>query len=295
MEKVFLKLMQGIGDNLYLRPIIKELAKTKTVYLQTVLPDLFADIPNVLFVHQQADYRTQKKVMPSDKIKFVDAPDIEPIAPFYTGADLLASNIVTILARQVGVDPAANFVWDLPDLSHYYNSSGHKLPAKKIAIIRPATLRREWKVTTRPPDPNYIAWCTTVLKDYGYHTIAIADLEPKIEWLDKNLDMPADERLYKGELGLYGTLELIRRADVVVGGSGFILPAAACANTKLFTIFGGRMAYDCPQKLFHPTMNTKLIGWSVPDTPCRCTFDEHTCSKIISNLDTDFFNFITRT
>lgn len=295
-KPTYIKTMDGIGDNIYLRPHIKELAKSNKIILETVLPDLYRDIPNVEFVEAYSQYRTQKKVE-STITKFVDRPDYAPLEPFYTGKDLLTSNVTSSFARQLNVPLDAKFEWTLPDFfTSHYIPTGYRIPIdKKIAVIRPATLRREWLVRTRNADPLYIAWCAAVLKDYGYHVIAIADLEKNKEWLYNEVDVVADEKLYAGELGLYATLQLIQMADIVVGGSGFILPATASAEkTKLFTIFGGRMAYDNPQKLFHPTMNLEKIGYSVPDHPCRCTLDEHDCNKFISNLDSDFFRFLTK-
>lgn len=295
MKPTFIKTMDGIGDNIYLRPHIKELAKQNTVILETVLPEMYSDIPNVKFVEAISQYRTQKKVV-TKGINFVKRPDGEPIAPFYTGKDLLTSNVTSSFARQLGVPVDSKFEWTLPDFSQHYKDKNHSVPEdKKIAVIRPPTLRREWLVRTRNPNPLYIAWAAGVLRDYGYHVISIADLEKNKEWLHGNSEFTADEKLHSGELGIYGTLELLQRADIIVGGSGFILPAGASTKkAKLFTIFGGRMAYDNPQKLFHPTMDMSRIGWSVPDFPCRCTLDEHDCNKTISNLDSDFLKFLTK-
>lgn len=114
------------------------------------------------------------------------------------------------------------------------------------------------------------------------------------EWLADGIDVPAQMKLYKGELGVYGTLELIKHAEIVVGGSGFIIPATVSSDTNLFLILGGRLMYDGISKTLHPSMNLNKIGWASPKNPCKCTLNKHDCDKTIPTLDSDFFNFLRK-
>lgn len=285
--------MSGIGDSIFQRALIKYLAKDNIIYLSTVLPDMYSDIPNVEFIKTKTSLRTQNKVIHSPNIKFVDLPkDIKTYSPFYSGEHLIQGNLISSLMQQLHIPLDTKLEWDLPDFSEHLKD--FKIPDKKFAIVRPSTIRKEWPVYSRGADPSYLLWCSKTLMDFGYHVISIADLEKDVEWLDGNIDVYAHEKYYKGELGIYQIMELMKRASIVVSGVGFCVPAAVCAKTNLFTIFGGRMAYDNPSKIFHPTMDLSRVFWATPDKPCRCTLDDHHCNKRIENLDSDFMKFLSK-
>lgn len=295
MKNIHVRLMEGVGDQLYSRPFIKELSKTHTIYLEAVLPSLFKDIENIKYVDpNKVTYRTQQKQRKSESVEYHKVPEgTELIHPYYTGEDLNTKSIIAFMYDKFKIPYSTELEWSLPDFSDEFREFEEQLPSnQKIAIIRPATIRAEWIVETRNPNPNYIAWCCKVLNEAGYYTISIADLEVKKEWLAEGIDTPAQLKLHKGELGIYGTLELLKRASIVVGGSGFIIPASACANVPQFIMFGGRMKFDSVYKVFHPSMNLKQIGYAIPDNPCKCTFAKHNCDKTISNLDERFYDFL---
>jgi ADP-heptose:LPS heptosyltransferase len=288
-----IKTYEGIGDCLYTRPFIKILAKTNQIYIDTVLPKLFSDIPNVKFIkHEAATYRTQQKQLLNDDTKYVNLPKKidKYYEPQYGGKELMSDSIISTFYRQLQIPFSEKLDWSLPDFSDKFNLL---IPTdKKIAIIRPHTIRKEWEVSTRGANPNYIAWCCKILNEAGYFTIAIADLQKGEEVLADGVDVPAQLKLYKGELGIYGTLELIKRADLVVGGSGFIIPACASAQTPLFLILGGRLAYDGISKTLHPSMDLNKIHYANPANPCKCTLNKHDCDKRIYDLDVKFFDFL---
>jgi hypothetical protein len=119
----------------------------------------------------------------------------------------------------------------------------------------------------------------------------MADLVDGQEWLVADAPV-ADMTLHKGELGILGTLSLMASADLLVGGSGFVVPAAIMSRVPLFVVFGGRGEYDNPQKLFDLRMNLKKVGWAMPDNFCRCNKNVHDCDKKISDLDHQFFSFM---
>jgi ADP-heptose:LPS heptosyltransferase len=291
---IHIKTYEGIGDCLYTRPFIKILAQSNNVYIDTVLPKLFSDIDNVHFIKHDAEtYRTQQKELNKDDTVYVNLPKKidKYYQPQYGSKELTTDSIISTFYKQLQIPFYEKLDWSLPDFSDILDK--HNIPTdRKIAIIRPHTIRKEWEVTTRGANPNYIAWCCKILNEAGYYTIAIADLEKNVEVLADNIDVPAQLKLYKGELGIYGTLELIKRADLVVGGSGFIIPACASAQTPLFLILGGRLAFDGISKTLHPSMDLNKIHYAVPDNPCKCMLNKHECDKKISKLDVEFFNFL---
>lgn len=285
--------MHGIGDQIYQRPFVKNLVKQgHKVYIKTFLPEIYKDI-NVKFVqpNPEGTYRTQQKAF--SQIKWATLPsEYKTIKPFYTGADLINTSIIHAMkVKFQEFGDMTELDWSLP----WYNKETIRVPkGKKLALIRPATVRNEWKVLTRNPDPEYINWCAKVLLESGYYVVSIADCDGINEYIVGD-DPPADLHLHKGELGIFGTLNLIQEANIVVGGSGFIIPATVSSEkTNLFTIFGGRMAYDSPYKVFHTSMDMKRIGWAMPNNPCRCTLTKHDCNKKINNLDDKFMEFLGR-
>lgn len=296
-EKLHIETFAGWGDCIFSRGVIRELCKTKDVYLETPLPDMFRDLP-VKFIHTTTQYRTQAKIKPSDKIKFTTLPiGIKKIKLHYDN-DLISSTVMAMLLKQCDLPLDTKLKWDLPDFSDELNSLNLNIPVdKKLAIVRPATIRAEWKVITRPPNPQYLYWASHALVDYGYHVISVADLEPDVEWLHMGQDVFSHQKFYKGEVTMYALLELMKKADIVVGGSGFIVPAAVSANTNLFLILGGRLSYDGITKIIHPTMNLDRITWAMPANPCRCAIDVHpdgepTCNKYIPDIDSKFMEFM---
>lgn len=301
--------MEGIGDQIYIRPFVKELSKKHEVYINTFTPFLYSDL-NVQFVDprrknpQTRTYRTQQKSFLSDvdpKIYVKEPPYVgRVVETHYKGEEILKTSIVANFFSKFNIPFETKIEWTLPSLMDQQelikkveSMTDKKIQWDKIAIVRPATVRKEWEVHTRNANSAYIAWCSKVLIEFGYTVISIADCSDNEEWIVQPAP-PAHVHLHKGELGIKGTLELLRCASVIVGGSGFIVPAAASVGTPLFIIFGGRMAYDTPYKIFHNSMDMNKIGWAVPDNPCRCTLTQHNCDKSIAHLDTIFLEFIRR-
>ena len=295
MNRVLVECMQGIGDQLYSRPFVRLLARENEVYIKTVLPDLYSDIPGLNFLNPGSpSYRTQKKGFEASTVEFSTPLRFHrKINWGYGRLELKKHGIVSHMERAFGFEPGVNKIqFNLP----LWESADRLIDdvvftAKKIAIVRPATVRKEWMCSARNADPQYINWAARILRDAGYYVISIADCATGEEWIDGE-DPPADLYLHKGELGLNGTLALFKRADIVVGGSGFIIPAAVSAHTNLFVIFGGRGEYDNPHKVFDLRMDMKKIGWALPTNFCRCNQMNHDCDKTIKDLDSQFFQFM---
>ena len=298
MNNVLVISQEGMGDGIYLLPFVKILAKTNQVYIKTPLPKIFKDVPNIKFIKLDNEtYRTQQKSLLNDDTEYSILPKniYKTYTPQYAGEELLETSIVGSFYKQLNIPFHEKLEWKLPSFKNELGNFLSKIPkGRKIAIIRPATVRKEWQVFTRNANPHYIAWCCKILNEAGYYTIAIADLKDGEEWLHDEIDVPAQLKLYKGELGIFGTLELLKHAEIVVGGSGFVIPASASSNTNLFLILGGRLMYDGISKTLHPSMNLNKIHYAYPTHPCKCTLNQHNCNKTISTLDVDFFNFLRK-
>lgn len=292
MSRILVECMQGIGDQIYSRPFVRLLAQDHDVYLKCVLPDLYSDM-RVKFIDPGVPaYRTQRKNF--TPVEFVPLPEVDQTINWHYGRlELKKHGIVSHMEHAFGFEPGRNKleftlpVWKDAEQMLDWNI----LTDKKIAIVRPPTVRKEWINVSRNPNPHYVNWCARMLRDAGYYVISIADCEEGEEWLEGD-EPPADLHLHHGELGLKGTLSLIKRAHLVVGGSGFIIPASVSAGTNLFVIFGGRGEYDNPHKVFDLRMDMKKIGWAMPENFCRCNQMEHDCDKTIKNLDDQFYRFM---
>ena len=257
---------------------------------------MFKDINNLNFIkHGGETYRTQQKEKNNDDTVYVDLPENidKYYTPQYAGVELLNDSILSSFYKQLEIPFYEKLDWSLPDYTKELAQYKLDIPRdRKIAIIKLNTARREWLLTTRQCQDGYLSWCCKILKDAGYYTISICDIQENQEWITDKHVVDSDLKLHKGELGIYGTLELIRQASCVVSSSSFSIPACVSTQTPLFLILGGRLMYDGISKTLHPSMDLNKIHYSQPTNPCRCSLNEHNCNKKIDDLDIKFFDFL---
>lgn len=254
--------MRGLGDAIYGRAFVKRF--TGDVYYDTPWPNLVADLPNVRCVKPQTTLRTQSKNITRHTEWFTPPPRI-PARQIRYGAE----GIIRGLTASFGVTPGE---FDLPPL-----------PASPIdgsyVVVRPATVREEWRADTRNPDPLYIAIAAQEAWRRGYKVVSVADLEDGKEWLVGEPPF-ADITFHKGELQVEQLLALIKGAAAVIGGIGWIVPACLAAKVPAWIICGGQGGFNAPELICLPG---STITFCVPDNFCRCRLKQHTCDKRISN------------
>lgn len=271
-----------------------------TIYVKSVVPELYSDL-GVHLVMDVARYRTQAKQQSMMSVSYVNEPaKVDQIINFSYGyKELKRRSILSAMEKAFGFIPSPNLELSIPKLQPEVNewfdqlADEHGFTNRPIAVVRPVTIRREWECESRAPRPEYIAWVARQLQLSGFFVISIADLVDGEEWLVGEAP-PADLQFHHGELSLIQLLTLLRHSNLAVGGSGFIIPAALSAGTPLFTIFGGRGEYDTPAKVFDMRLNLSRVGWALPDNFCRCASMTHDCDKTISDLDHQFFQFLTQ-
>lgn len=271
---MIIKTQLGLGDNIYQRPFIKALSKTHELYLQTPWPQLFSDLP-VKFIKATTALRTQAKNVARDTVSYVEPLNMPTIEPRYIGEDLKRGlNMVQSLKKAYKCEPES---FDLPKFETI------KINTKKpICIIRPATIRQEWIAASRNPDQKYLLDASRILRS-KYYVISIADIDNVNEIGVQPLP-EADLYFNGGELTVEQILGLIQKADLVVGGVGFIVPACIATGTKLFCILGGNGGYNSPEIITDNQMNLSNVHFSKPDNFCQCTSAIHNCDKRISNF-----------
>lgn len=168
------------------------------------------------------------------------------------------------------------FIWDLPRVG---TAPQLETNGRPIAIIRPVTERAEWHNAARSPLPEYVNAIAARLMD-SHFVVVVADLAPGQEWLVG--DMPlCDVAFLRGEILPMDLLELVRSADVVVGGVGWIVPAALALQTPAFIVLGGNGAHNGIPQLVDPRADASRMGFAVPLDFCLCADKAHRCDKRI--------------
>jgi hypothetical protein len=274
--------MYGLGDNCYQRPFVRAAAIQYEVHLETPWPELYADL-DIKFIRGGRRLRTQQKNMARQRPALWSQPSVLAQARMREikvgyGSDLSHASIVNALERRwlalkVKFDPA---LFDLPDLGLSPIKS-----QRPIAVIRPVTVRGEWRNEARNPRPEYVNALAAEL--IATHTVvAVADLEQGQEWLVGELP-PAHHYFVFGELVVRELLALVRDADIVIGGVGWIVPAGLALKVKTFVVLGGQGGHNEPAKITDPRLDLSRIGFAIPENYCRCTNMLHICDKRIAD------------
>ncbi|HMA71182.1 MAG TPA: hypothetical protein VKP67_06805 [Xanthobacteraceae bacterium] len=279
--------MWGLGDNIYARPFVRAATQRYDIWLETPWPELYEDL-NIRFVYGSRRLRTQlKNIARQPPNRWSKPPLARREFTVSYGADISSMSIIEALERRfqmlgVEFDPG---LFDLPDIGFCNIASG------PIAVVRPPTVRKEWRNEARNPRPEYIAAIAAELM--ATHTVVcIADLAPDQEWLVGELP-PAYLHYDCGELNVRQLLGLVRVADVVVGGVGWIVPMGLALRTKTFIVLGGHGGHNAPEKITDPRLDLSRIGFAMPEKFCRCTNMLHNCDKTIADVVGQFDRWST--
>lgn len=278
----------GLGDNIYARPFIRAAALERDVALVTPWPELFSDLP-VTFAHVDSTLRTQAKNIARQDADLWTSPEniTDSIRLGYGHAELAGgSTICEAIERRLPLC-GRQFVFDLPPMGSHRVETEHP-----IAFVRPVTVRSEWSNPARNPLPEYIAECASQLME-THTVVCVADLEPGREWLVG--DLPPHHACYlRGQLPAREMLALFAASDVVVGGVGWIVPAAVAFQRPAFIVCGGQGMHNSPSILIDPRMAASRVSFALPENYCRCANMKHDCPKTIPQLSQRFRTFCER-
>jgi hypothetical protein len=287
---VYVNGMRGLGDNLYQRPFVRQLARGHTVHLRTPWPQFYADLEHVSVVRSGTRLRTQAKneagfdalyasgaraLLKDARASRIDIREVSYVRALAAGRSMLDG-----LAETFGCDPFGPL--DLPPLPPSPVASG-----KPVCVVRPVTVRKEWHNTARNPKPEYVRAVAAWLRAEGMHVVSVADLAGDAEHALAPLP-EADETFHRGELDPLQLLALVQGAAAVVGGVGWIVPAAIAAHVPLFVVLGGQGAHNAADRITDPSLMLDLVGWGTPDEFCRCASPHHGCRKTNSHLREQF-------
>lgn len=276
--------MYGLGDNIYQRAFLRYYPGA---YLRTPWPELYSDL-DIRCIRSETTLRTQHKNEMLTDYPFYPVPrDARRIRVHYGPRDLRRGGIVDAFRHQFSVSGPLRF--DLP----HFDACHSAIPTgRRIAIIRPATLRTEWASGSRNPEPQYLRQAAQILRRAGYFVVSVADTEPGVEWIS-GAAPAADLRLHHGELNIRQLCALYEQAACVVSPVGFSLPMAVGYNIPLFVVAGGCGGHNAPDIVTSPEMSTEKIRWAMPEHYCRCTDAGHDCDKTILNFESKMQAWLT--
>lgn len=266
--------MKGLGDNVYQRAFLKNMPGP--IYLDTPWPELVSDLPHVHCVRPQTNLRTQAKNIARHS-SWLMPPTKQLARHIRYGTE----GIIPGMISSFGVMPGE---FDLPPLPPSPETG-------KYVVVRPATVRSEWRADTRNPDPLYIFLASVEAMQRGYRVVSVADLQEGAEWAIDPLPY-ADVRYHQGELPVEQLLALVANASAVIGGIGWLVPAALSAKVPAWIICGGQGGYNAPE-LITPK-GQRNITFAVPDNFCRCRLKMHNCDKRISDYDSKLAQWAER-
>lgn len=259
--------MRGLGDNIYQRAFVKALPGP--VYIDTPWPELYRDLPDIHFVKPDTKLRTQSK-----NVARQTAWQVRPRHARNMTIRYDSNGIIRGMRMAFGAEHAG---FDLPDF-------GPSPVAGKYVVVRPVTVRAEWRADTRNPDPRYIQEAAANAHARGFKVVSVADLEDGKEWM-VGAGPWADVEYHRGELDVVQLMALIQGASAVIGGIGWIVPACLAAKVPAWVVCGGQGGFNAPELICPPGSS---VTFSVPDNFCRCKLKEHNCDKRISNHARDF-------
>jgi hypothetical protein len=271
LADLFVQGMFGLGDNIYQRAVIRELVGEHDVWLETPWPQLYGDLP-VRCVKPATKLRTQAKNAERWASWANPRRGVMPRRVSYAGAE---GTILEALCAAFGVK-ASTIAFDLPAFAR-------DLERPPYIVIRPATERKEWPAASRNPRPEYLAMASERLRR-DFRIISVADLVPGVEW--PVLPLPyADETYHAGEFHVDQLMTLVAGAAGVVGGVGWLVPAAVAYRVPMLCIFGGWGKHNGPGRIFDRRMDTSRIEQVMPSRFCMCGQRDHSCDKRIDAFD----------
>lgn len=256
--------MAGLGDNIYQLAFVDQLERP--IYINTPWPQLYSEISDIHFVRPDTKLRTQKKNV--DRLQNWDQPPRGlPVLHISYAGEGIPQGMSRRFGKPFGAFKVPSFPW--------------RPTEKPYVLIRPATVRSEWRADARNPDPAYLFSACEAAKQRGYLTVLVADLEEGKEWAVGGLPK-ADINYLHGELSVAELLGATEGATALIGGIGWLVPAALAMQKKAWVVCGGQGGFNAPELIAPPN---DVITFAVPNNLCRCRLRDHSCDKRISNYD----------
>jgi hypothetical protein len=287
--------MQGLGDNLHHRAVLRELMRSHAVTLATCHGLMFQDLvaQGLMLAFRRSHLRTQSKAQARERSLLGDElpPVMRPSVGRAVGIETRTftygkpgidqhGTILGAMFASVGVPMPARPDFSLPVPDEWRARVRDRIGAidRPILVHRPVVLRREWDGRQRNPDTTaYDALFHAIASSYT--VVSVADIEAGAEWIDGPPWQRADVTFHSGELGFDELAGLWAEAALVFSPAGFGPVLAQAVGTPSVTVFGGRESSRttiCGGAHLAPTLGID------PDRPCDCYAARHGCDKRIT-------------
>jgi len=278
---VYVSGMQGLGDCIHERAVVRELLKAgRSVWLETPWPCVFHDLP-VRLVEKPTSLRTQGKNARRERRAYTrerppQSRDLLRVSyPPQTVRD--AGSVLAAMSGVCGV-PVGDFRLPIPDAWRAKAAAflAKWRPTKPLMIFRPLGDRTEWGgCKARNPDHDHFADLFESVRD-RFFVVAVADWEQGREWpVGRAYD--ADVRLLAGELDFETLAALADIAGLVFTSPGFAAVLAQAVGTPVAVVFGG---YENGSSFASGARFAPYLPIE-PVKPCQCFAHHHNCEKRI--------------
>lgn len=277
--------MNGLGDNLHQRAIVRQKMARVPILLSTPWPCVYHDLvgEHLKLALRPTTLRTQAK----NTTREVDRYDLTSL-PFtyvqhriwYQGEEVRArGSVLAAMVANAGCDMAtADFRLPVPEAWQALLDKrlGRWRPLLPILVYRPLVERTEWGgCAGRNPDFDAYNQIFQSIRKH-YFVVSVADLVPGVEWI-ASPPIAADVEFHRGELVFEELAALFQRASLVFCSPGFAVILAQAVGTPVICTFGG---YENSSSFSAGAKFAPYLGID-PIEPCSCFNHKHVHRKTI--------------
>lgn len=276
--------MQGFGDNLLQRAVLRQLMLRYKIWLESSSPWVYHDLiaQGLRVIRRPTIQRTQTKNAEREASAFSTIPTpagAKKRKIWYTPDVVRKVGFLGAMMDYCKCD-AAQADYRLP-VPHAWQSKADRWlerwqPRKPLMIYRPLVERTEWtNCDARNPDHAAYAALFASIRD-KFFVVSVADLAPGMEWT-VGQGGEADAICHAGELDWETLTALIARAALVFCSPGFAIHLAQAVATPVVCVFGG---HEASRHYVAGAKYAPFLGID-PVEPCECFSRRHECRKAI--------------
>lgn len=271
--------MHGLGDNLHQRSVIRELAKSREIWLETSWPCVYWDMPHVKLLGRGTLLRTQLKNQQREAGAFTrESPPVNAgtLKVHYPPREVRErGSVLRAMSHMCNVAPGDFRLPIKPEWLAKADALIAELqPDRPLMFFRPLVNRREWTGgTTRNPDEFQYSELYEMIRE-RFFVVSVADLVPDIEW-NVGPANRADVCFHRGEIDVETLFGLASRSALLFGAPGFLTVMGQAIGTPTVTVFGG---YEDASSFSSGAGFTKWLAIE-PIRPCPCFTHNHKCRK----------------
>lgn len=284
---VFLQGMWGAGDNLHQRAILREMMKTKDVWLQTYYASLYHDLiaqglrivpfpkrPARIREGQASRAQWARGVGPRDTsvlLKLTYNP-----AEIHRHGSILAAQFAS-----VGLTMPERPDFSLPVPLAWRTKArrlieGWKTGGKPLLMYRPIVLNDVWACPSRSPDTVAYAKLFAAIRE-KFFCVSFANLGQGGERIVGEKET-CDAEINRGEADFETLAGLFVESSLVFGNPGFTPVLAQAVGAPNIIVYGGNESFRTTNSVGAHLADTLAIE---PVKPCACHDRTHDCDKTL--------------